>query len=177
MMPRPFLIFSQSDVLIQTVDTNTHTQWQTVQIQISWLLQKPTNLDLHCLQRQDISRFSRTRVKFDRKTPTCLQMARTFLRQFYSSELLSIAERHQETFLIQNRIRCFYCLPFFLLRFKQILIFIFVFFYDINCCASQKNWFRDTIFPGRCNLKAPYFSKTDILLSKKGLINWYIVVI
>ena len=33
-----------------------------MQIQISWLLQKPTDLDLHCLQRQDISRFSRTRV-------------------------------------------------------------------------------------------------------------------
>ena len=45
-------------------------------IQISWLLQKPidldlhylqrqgiTDLDLHCLQRQGISRFSRTRVK------------------------------------------------------------------------------------------------------------------
>ena len=27
------------------------------------LLQKPTDLDLHCSQRQDTSRFSRTRVK------------------------------------------------------------------------------------------------------------------
>ena len=34
-----------------------------MQIQISWLLQKPIDLDLHCLQRQDISGFSRTRVK------------------------------------------------------------------------------------------------------------------
>ena len=42
---------------------NLHTWWQTVQIQISWLLQKPTDLDLHCLQRQDMSGFSRTRVK------------------------------------------------------------------------------------------------------------------
>ena len=33
-----------------------------MQIQICWLLQKPTDLDLHCLQRQGISRFSRTRV-------------------------------------------------------------------------------------------------------------------
>ena len=33
-----------------------------MQIQISWLLQKPTDLDLHCLQRQNISGFSRTRV-------------------------------------------------------------------------------------------------------------------
>ena len=34
-----------------------------MQIQISWLLQKPTDLDLHCLQRQGISGFSRTRDK------------------------------------------------------------------------------------------------------------------
>ena len=62
-MTRPLLIFSQSDYLIQVVDTNSNTEWQTVQIQISWLLQKPTDLDLHCLQRQNISGFSRTRVK------------------------------------------------------------------------------------------------------------------
>ena len=61
-MPRPFPIFSQSDYLIQVVDINSNTRWQTVQIQISWLLQKPTDLDLHCLQRQGISGFSRTRV-------------------------------------------------------------------------------------------------------------------
>ena len=36
---------------------------QTVQIQISWLLKKPTDLDLHCLQKQGISGFSRTKVK------------------------------------------------------------------------------------------------------------------
>ena len=35
-----------------------------MQIQISWLLQKPTDLDLYCLQRQGISRFSRTRIKY-----------------------------------------------------------------------------------------------------------------
>ena len=34
-----------------------------MQIQISRLLQKPTDLDLHCLQRQSISGFSWTRVK------------------------------------------------------------------------------------------------------------------
>ena len=37
-----------------------------MQILISWLLQKPTDLDLHCLQRQDISGFSRNRVNTDR---------------------------------------------------------------------------------------------------------------
>ena len=31
--PRPILIFSQLDYLIQIVDINSHTQWQTVQIQ------------------------------------------------------------------------------------------------------------------------------------------------
>ena len=37
-----------------------------MQIQIRWLLQKPTDLDLHCLQRQGISGFSRTRVKYSK---------------------------------------------------------------------------------------------------------------
>ena len=36
-----------------------------MQIQINWLHQKPTDLDLHCLQRQDISEFSRSRVKLN----------------------------------------------------------------------------------------------------------------
>ena len=57
------LIVSQSDYLIQIVDTNSHAKLQTVQIQISWLLKKPTDLDLHCLQRQGLSKISRTRVK------------------------------------------------------------------------------------------------------------------
>ena len=61
-MPCPLLIVSQSDSLIQIIDINSYTGWQTVQIQISWLLQKPTDLDLHCLQRQGISRFSRIRI-------------------------------------------------------------------------------------------------------------------
>ena len=39
-----------------------------MQIQISWLLQKPTDLDLHCLQSQGISGFSRTRVNGIYKT-------------------------------------------------------------------------------------------------------------
>ena len=55
-MPCPHLIVSQSDYLIQGVDTNSHTEKQTVQIKISWLFQKPTDLDLHCLQRQGITR-------------------------------------------------------------------------------------------------------------------------
>ena len=74
-MPRPLLAFSQSDYLIQVVDTNSNSEWQTVQVQISWLLQKPTDLDLHCLQRQGISGFSRTRVnKFDNTLSASLQI-------------------------------------------------------------------------------------------------------
>ena len=36
-MPHPLQIFSQSDYLIQIVYINLHTDWQTGQIQISWL--------------------------------------------------------------------------------------------------------------------------------------------
>ena len=36
---------------------------QTVQIQVSWLIKKPTDLDLHCLQNKGISGFSMRRVK------------------------------------------------------------------------------------------------------------------
>ena len=36
--PALFQIFSQSDYLVQIVDINSHSEWQTVQIQISWLL-------------------------------------------------------------------------------------------------------------------------------------------
>ena len=57
-MPCPLLDFSKSDWLIQVVNTNSQTEWQTMQIQ------KPTDLDLHCLQMQGISGFSRIRVKF-----------------------------------------------------------------------------------------------------------------
>ena len=39
-------------------------------IQISWILQNPTDLDLHCLQRQGISEFSMTRVKEFQWVPT-----------------------------------------------------------------------------------------------------------
>ena len=37
-MSRPFQIFRQSDYLIQIIDINSHTELQTMQIQISWLL-------------------------------------------------------------------------------------------------------------------------------------------
>ena len=54
-MPCPLLISSQSDYLIWVFDRNLIFNDKTVQIQISWLLQKPADLDLHCLLRQDMS--------------------------------------------------------------------------------------------------------------------------
>ena len=39
-----------------------------MQIQINWLPQKPTDLDLHCLQRQGISGLSRTRATYSAET-------------------------------------------------------------------------------------------------------------
>ena len=54
-MPRPLLISSQSDHLIRVFNRNSHIYWQTVQIQVSWLLQKPPDLDLHCLLRQGMT--------------------------------------------------------------------------------------------------------------------------
>ena len=61
-MPYLLLISGQSDYLIRVFDRNSHISWQTVQIQINWLPQKPTDLDLHCLQRKCITGLSRTRV-------------------------------------------------------------------------------------------------------------------
>ena len=62
-MPLPLLIFSQSGYLIQIFVINLHTWWQTVQIQISWLLQKPNRSGSKLFAKQGISGFSRTRVK------------------------------------------------------------------------------------------------------------------
>ena len=67
-MSHPLLIFGQSDYLIQVVITNSHTKCYIVQSHISWLFLKPTDLDLRCLQKQGISRFSRTRVNFRTST-------------------------------------------------------------------------------------------------------------
>ena len=51
-MPCPLVIVSHSVRWINIVNTNSQTKQQTMQIQISWLLQKPTDLDQHCLQRK-----------------------------------------------------------------------------------------------------------------------------
>ena len=83
MMPHPFLIFRQSDDLIHIAHINSRTEWQTVQIQISWLLQKQSELDRHCLQRQGLSEFSRTRVKL---LSSCLKLSARY--QLFSYQCL-----------------------------------------------------------------------------------------
>ena len=47
-------------------------------------LQKPTDLDLHCLQWQDISGFNRTRVKQELKTILQWEASHVFLFQLSS---------------------------------------------------------------------------------------------
>ena len=81
----PLLIVSQSDSLIQIVDINSDTDWQTVQIQISWLFQKPTDLDLHYmyLQRQVISGLSRTRVNPKSSNHNCSRRHSDFFFFFF----------------------------------------------------------------------------------------------
>ena len=54
-MPHLLLVFIQSDCLIWIVAINSNNA-DPAQL-------KPTDLDLHCLQWQDISGFSMTRVK------------------------------------------------------------------------------------------------------------------
>ena len=49
--------------------------------EISWLLQKPADLDLHCLQRQDIFGFTRTRVN-DTSTISALSKYRAMFYGF-----------------------------------------------------------------------------------------------
>ena len=88
-MPCPLLIFSQSGYLIQIVVINLHTWWQTVQIQISWRLKKPTDLDLHCLQNRvypgsagqglilDHSKYNRRRRKWWAYRPNKYTLSKT----------------------------------------------------------------------------------------------------
>ena len=61
-IPCPLLIFSQSDYFIQIVDINSHNSKQC-RFRSVGFFPKPTDLDLHCLKRQCISGFSRTRFK------------------------------------------------------------------------------------------------------------------
>ena len=65
-IPCPLLIFSQSDYLIQVVDIYLMANSADPDQLAS---KKPTDLDLHCLERQSISGFSRIRIK--KKKSSC----------------------------------------------------------------------------------------------------------
>ena len=99
-MPRPLLIVSQSNYLINVVDTNSHTYWQIVKIQISWLLQKPADLDQHWLLRQGISGFSRTRVKSYRDNIRVTKKGALCNEMPYSYELNSASSGFQTQDLV-----------------------------------------------------------------------------
>ena len=78
-----------------------------MQIQISWLLQKPTDLDLHCLQRQDIS----GRI-YPGSAGQGLKPIFFFFfhfsqgsRQEYTSDVISRCNHSSQTFLQEDTIR------------------------------------------------------------------------
>ena len=100
-MPHLLLIVSQSDSFIQIVDINSHSEWQTVHIQISWL-QKPTDLDLHCLQRQGISGFSRKGLTFSLSGSIQLTTNWRYYRK-QASIFRAICIKCQNPFLKENK--------------------------------------------------------------------------
>ena len=131
-------IVSQSDCLLQVVDKNSytlfllsanqiawsHTEWQTVQIQISWLLRllkESTDLDLLCLQRKGLSGFSKTRVK----------------TMFFTCRLIDICVNY---FCLScdwwlKMIRTCYIAPSKVLLFNQKVLIFFLFLHECICCG------------------------------------------
>ena len=98
-MTHPLLIFSQSDYLIQIVDI----KFTFLKANSADPDQKPADLDLHCLQRQEISGFSRTRVK--RITCDSNDHAHNWKNlsdKFSGSDLLGSANKAQSVSLILN---------------------------------------------------------------------------
>ena len=94
--------------------SNSHSEWQTVQIQFSWLLQKPTDLDLHCLQRQGISGFSMTRVTVLSKVAA--ECSNKLILSFSEKIRLhimwifckvDISVKRQVLFSVKNKKKCF----------------------------------------------------------------------
>ena len=67
-MPHPLLIFSQSEYLIQVV-IQIDMLILTNSVDPDQLVSSDSVQILHCLQRQGISGFSRTRVKYSLDAP------------------------------------------------------------------------------------------------------------
>ena len=134
----PLLIFSQSDYLIQIFVKNLHTWWQTVQIQISWLLQKPNDLDLHCLQKQGISGFSRTRVVPYNLPPVDFLL--TVPRRFFCCSFPCLC------------VGCFICGVFLFVFFFFLFVFFFCLF--VVFWGFFLSFFVTRLFFFRCFKKA-----------------------
>ena len=115
-MPCPLPIFSQSDYLFQIVDINSY-KWQTVQIQTIWLLKNPTDLDLHCLQRQSISGFSKSRINSSYFFTICCGKSLKVHHQSTSNEYL-------QHFLVGKK--------------RKLFIFPYIWSYDHIC--DEANW-------------------------------------
>ena len=80
-MSRPLLTVSQSDYLIQVLIQIHTLNAQTVQIQISWIMKKLTDLDLLCLQsRVKIAMFCTLTFKFSKTSMTRTLMACLFAK-------------------------------------------------------------------------------------------------
>ena len=142
-----------------------------MRIQISWLLQKPTDLDLHCFQRQDISGFSRTRVKLV-EPRTCNICAVLWQNEFepltgkiFASDIYTAIFSIMLSLFIDQ---CFTQFLFLFILFRCLfpkgephLVFIFIVYYggimpicctvlsassektslDISCESSASRWF------------------------------------
>ena len=94
-MPHLFLFVSQSDYLIQVVDTSSYTWWQTVQIQISWLLQKTTDLDLLCLQRQTYSGLAGPGLTKRKDKSACQDRGKSIGPTNIDRDIISISDPNQ----------------------------------------------------------------------------------
>ena len=81
-----------------------------MQIQISWLLQKPSDLDLHYLQRQGISGFSRTRVNIRFTNPNEVSAVKTVFVRHHGP--VSSCNMTRYTFLKPLLLIVFLCIFF-----------------------------------------------------------------
>ena len=139
-MPRPLLIFSQSDYLIQIIDTNSNTEWQTVQIQ------KPTDLDLHCLQRQGIFGSAGLGLKY-------MQPIFLVFMIFHDISVWHPAKEIHwyDTFDLLMERSCFVCFRYLIFGLLRYLSFVLTYSPEqfvqtqIRCCSTGY-LYRSTLF-------------------------------
>ena len=171
-MSGPRLIFSQSHYLILLVDTNSHSQWQTVQIQISWLP--------HCFQRQDISGISRTRVKLINAIITCSLQTDVDLDLEYLTRICTVSHLVKTFSHITRPCRHYICAK----AVRCNCLFSLSFFTYIHLCrrtlAVDQRQGRHYFHTGRMETKSPgkrYKLKPICLLFMIYLLTfWWVIV-